>query len=100
MSKLKSNPSFQAIELGNLKNEPFNSNIPASKDKHKKLGVNFFNLIKTSSKPTALKILEKRSDETLNEQVLKNFAEEENFNYNLFDLGTNKSGNILKLHLK
>lgn len=99
--KLKSNPSFQAMEVKNLNNESLASNLPTNKDKHKKSGANFINLLKTSNNPTAVKILEICSEVILDNQVLMSLAKEENFKYDIFNLGTNKLGmNQILLRVK
>ena len=82
------------MEVKNLNNESLASNLPTNKDKHKKSGANFINLLKTSNNPTAVKILEICSEVILDNQVLMSLAKEENFKYDIFNLGTNKLGSI------
>lgn len=98
INKLKNSQDFKDLKLEKT-NAELTELTSGAKDKNKKSGANVFSMLKSSSKPTIVTLLEKSTnpsdnltDEALTKETFVQLAKEENLVYNFFNLGKNKAG--------
>lgn len=98
INKLKNSQDFKDLKLEKT-NAELTELTSGAKDKNKKSGANVFSMLKSSSKPTIVALLEKSTnpsdnltDEALTKEKFVQLAKEENLVYNFFNLGKNKAG--------